>query len=166
MRSKAVWERRFPSQPYRKNGFNAFAASTPAVDKDRLYVTWTTPDDYLLVAFDRETGAQRWQCKFGPFVAEHGFGASPILFQDLVIVPNDQNEKSSVVAIECATGRTRWTAPRRSERAAYSTPMLYQTEGGRPQLILTSSAHGLTFFDEIQRAPTVPKAGGILPSGT
>ena len=51
-----VWQRSFPSKPYHKNGYNSFAASTPAVDQDRVYVTWTTPDEYTLVALQASTG--------------------------------------------------------------------------------------------------------------
>jgi outer membrane protein assembly factor BamB len=142
-----VWKHAYPSKPHPKNGLNSYAASTPAVDKTQLYVTWASPDEYVLVAMDRETGKELWRRDFGPFAAEHGFGASPILYDDLVIVPNDQNSASSVIAVDRATGKTRWTTKRSSEKAAYSTPILYSPEGGRRQLILTSLAHGVSSLD-------------------
>jgi len=118
------------------------------VDSHRLYVTWAAPEAYTLVALDRQTGKDVWRRDFGPFVARHGFGASPILVDDLVIVPNDQEGKSSVIAVESATGKTRWTVDRRSGKmGAYSTPILYQPEGGLPQLVLTSQPHGIDGLD-------------------
>lgn len=142
-----VWKQTFPSKPHPKNGYNNYAAPTPTVDAHRVYFTWATPAEYILVALDRQTGHEVWRRDFGPFEAEHGFGASPTLFEDLVIVPNDQNGKSSVIGVECATGKTRWTAPRKGIKAAYSTPILYRPEGGQPQLILTSFAQGFSSLD-------------------
>ena len=142
-----AWQRSYPSKTYRKNAFNCFAAASPAVDSDRVYVAWTTPEQYTLAAFDRQTGKEAWRSDFGPFVAEHGFGASPIVVGDLVIVANDQNGPSSVIGVECATGKTRWRTVRRNEKAAYSTPIVYTPDGGRPQVILTSLAHGFSSLD-------------------
>lgn len=142
-----AWKRAFASQPYRSHNFNSLAAATPAVDKDRVYVTWTTPEQYTAVALDRLTGEQVWRRDLGPFVAEHGSAASPILCDDLLIVPNDQEGTSSVIALEAATGKTRWSAERRTEKASYSTPVLYRGEKGVPQLVLTSRAHGISGLD-------------------
>lgn len=144
---KVVWRKEFASKPHGKNSYNGYAASTPTVDQQRVYVTWATPETYLLVALDRTDGRELWRRDFGPFVAEHGFGASPILVDDLVIVPNEQNEKSSVVAVDRSTGKTRWTAERQSVKAAYSTPIVYQAPQGPAQIILTSIAHGIYSLD-------------------
>lgn len=142
-----VWKQSFPSSRHPKNAANNYAASTPPVDKDHVYMTWATPEHYMVVAMDRQTGREVWRRDLGPFAAEHGFGASPILFGDLLIVPNDQNDKSFIVALVRMTGKTRWQTERRSTRAAYSTPILYQPSGGQPQLILSSHAHGITSLD-------------------
>jgi outer membrane protein assembly factor BamB len=144
---ETVWKRTFPSKPYRKNNLAGYASATPAVDKDRLYVTWVTPDAYTLAALDRPSGKEVWRRDFGPFVSQHGFGASPILVDDLVIVPNDQDQKSSVIAVESASGKTRWTVDRQGGKAAFSTPIFYRPESGLPQLILTSPADGISSLD-------------------
>jgi outer membrane protein assembly factor BamB len=168
-----VWKRTFPSKPYRKNNLAGYASSTPTVDKDRLYVTWVTSAAYTLVALDRQTGKDVWRRDLGPFVSQHGFGASPILVDDLVIVPNDQDGKSSVIAVESATGKTRWTVDRRSEKTAFSTPIVYQPENGPPQLILTSLAHGISSLDprtgkslwELEVMKSRPVGSPILAAG-
>jgi outer membrane protein assembly factor BamB len=143
----AAWKRSYPAKTYRKNSLDSFAAATPTVDRDRVYVAWTTPEQYTLVALDRQSGAEAWRADLGPFVAEHGFGASPIVVGDLVIVADDQDGPSSIVGVECASGKTRWRTARRSQKAAYSTPIVYTPDGGAPQLILTSLAHGFTSLD-------------------
>ncbi len=146
-----VWQRTFPSKLHRINDLNSFASSTPVVDRQRLYLTCGTPEQYTLVVLDRINGQPIWRRELPGFVAQHGFGASPILLGDLLIVPNDQDGPSSVVAVECATGKTRWTTPRESKIAAYSTPIVYRPENGRPQSILTSTAHGFSSLDPAHR---------------
>jgi outer membrane protein assembly factor BamB len=66
---------------------------------------------------------------------------------DLLVVPNDQDGESSVIALDRATGETRWECKRKSDVAAFATPCVYQPDGGKPQLILSSSAHGITGID-------------------
>ena len=61
-----VWTKKLASKPHHINDFNSFAASTPTVDKDRLYACWATPDAYMLVALDRHTGNEVWRRDFGP----------------------------------------------------------------------------------------------------
>lgn len=142
-----VWKRHFPGKAYAKNTLNGFADATPALDKEHLYLAWTTPEEYTIVALDRQTGKDAWRRNLGPFTAQHGSGASPIVFEDMLILPNDQDGASSVIALDCKTGKTRWTAPRRSTKASYSTPIIYSGQTGAAELILTSHAHGISSFD-------------------
>jgi len=142
-----VWKRSIPAATYKKNKLAGYATSTPPVDKDRLYTTWATPAAYIVLALDQESGREVWRRDLGPFVTEHGFGASPILFGDLLIVPNDQDGPSFVIALDRATGETRWRVERRSKRAAYSTPVIFQPDGGPPQLILTNGIQGISSYD-------------------
>jgi len=141
------WNREYPAEAGPKNKLNCYASSTPAVDRDRLYVCWATPQHHVVLALDRQSGKEIWRYELGPFAAEHGFGASPIVYRESLIVTNDQNGESSIVALDCATGKVRWKAPRRAERAAYSTPCLFQPAAGPDQLIVTSSANGFSSFD-------------------
>jgi outer membrane protein assembly factor BamB len=76
------------------------------------------------------------------------------LFEDLLILANDQLGKSFVVGLDRRTGETRWKTDRRSVKTAYSTPCIYRPNGGSPQLILSSSAHGVTSL--------VPRTGKLI----
>jgi outer membrane protein assembly factor BamB len=82
----------------------------------------------------------------GPYQAGHGFGASVIVHEDLVIVPNDQDGASSLVALDRDTGKVRWKVPRQS-KAAYTTPCVYQPKGRNAELIFTCYEHGITSID-------------------
>jgi outer membrane protein assembly factor BamB len=70
-----------------------------------------------------------------------------MLFEDMLILPNEQDGESSVIAMDRRTGQTRWTAKRRTEKTAYATPCIYRPEGGKPQLIVNSWAHGISSLD-------------------
>jgi outer membrane protein assembly factor BamB len=142
-----VWRRDFPSATYKKNPSAAYASATPALDQERVYVAWATPKQYIVLALSQQDGSDVWRRDLGPFASEHGFGASPIVWKDLVIVANDQDKASFIAALDSKTGQPRWQAERRTAKASFSTPCIYQPQAGKPQLILSSWAHGLSGLD-------------------
>lgn len=145
------WQREYASTPHTKHPLNSFASSTPCVDEERVYVTWTAPEEFTLLALDHE-GNEVWRRNLGPFVSQHSGGASPVVYGDLLIMANDQGDeefqgKSSLVALDRRTGEPRWTVDRRTKVVAYSTPCVYRPQGQAEQLIFTSQAHGITSLD-------------------
>jgi outer membrane protein assembly factor BamB len=142
-----LWERRFLSTTHPKHQYNLYAASTPTVDADRVYLAFATPQKYDVIALDQATGRDAWRRDLGPFAGEHGFGTSPILFEGLLILANEQDAESSVVALDAKTGADRWTCPRRTQKTAYATPCIWRPDQGPPQLIADSWAHGVSSID-------------------
>ncbi|MDD4789499.1 MAG: PQQ-binding-like beta-propeller repeat protein, partial [Pirellulales bacterium] len=142
-----LWQRKLSSAPHPRHPFNCYAASTPALDDDSVYFLWAEPGRLSLVKLDQPTGQERWRRDLGPFLAEHAIGASPIVFEESVIVPNEQDGASSIVALDRATGETRWLAERRTEKTAYATPCLFQLADGQLQLLVNSWAHGFSALD-------------------
>ncbi|HOW63815.1 MAG TPA: PQQ-binding-like beta-propeller repeat protein [Candidatus Paceibacterota bacterium] len=137
------WQREYPSRTFPKNRDNSYATSTPAVDRNHVFFYWTTPDEITLLALDHD-GKDTWRRNLGPFTSQHGSGTSPIVFGDLVLVNNLQEGKSSLLGLDSTTGITRWQIERRTAKVAYSTPCVYQPENGPPQIIFTSTSHGLS----------------------
>lgn len=142
-----VWKREFPSSTHPKHKLNCYASSTPALDEHHVYYVWATPQQYNIIALTQDKGEEVWRRDLGPFVAEHGYGSSPIVFEDLVILSNDQDDKCFTAALDCKTGEIRWQTPRETEKTAYATPLIYQAPGGPPQLIQSSWAHGISSLD-------------------
>ena len=147
------WRRDFSLTPFARHQFNSFASSTPTVDADRVYVVWNEPEHLMLTALTHD-GTQVWQRDFGPFVSQHGVGISPIVFEDKIILGNEQDDEkvvkekpgtgvSFVVAVNKSNGKTLWQTPRRSAVVAYSTPCVYQPQGARPALVFASQGHGI-----------------------
>lgn len=151
---KTLWSQPYPVTPFRHHGDNSLAASTPAVDKDRVYVCLAAPQAILLVALDHQ-GKEIWRRDLGTHQSQHGPCLTPIVWEDLVIVANDQDGPSNVLAVESATGKTAWQAPRKAGKATYCTPCVYQPAGGPQgpaagapaQIVVTSSAEGMVGLD-------------------
>jgi len=150
---KVTWRHDFALAPFARHQFNSFASSTPAVDADRVYVSWNEPEHYMLAALDHN-GKTIWQRDFGPFVSQHGCGISPIVYEGKVILGNEQDDMkfvkeqtrsgtSFVVAMDAKTGKTVWQTPRRSAVVAYSTPSVYEPKNGKPALIFNSQGEGI-----------------------
>jgi outer membrane protein assembly factor BamB len=152
-----LWEQRFDAGSYSKHGFNSFASSTPAVDEHHLYVMWltgkvasatgqTTQPRIILAALTHD-GKEVWRQDLGSFAEQHGFGKPPIVIDGLVIVANDNELESSIVAYGAITGDKRWEIPRGSETTAFATPCLLDPAAPHKQLLALSTAEGLTSID-------------------
>ena len=152
-----LWQRDYESKKQEMNPANSYGTSTPAVDGERVYAYWTTPDEITLLALTHD-GKDAWRRHLGPYAAEHGSGTSPIVFDNFVILANDQDGRSTLVALDRKTGKTAWEIERKDSgveyRASYSTPMVHQPEGGAPQILFTSKAQGITAVD--------PAAGKVV----
>ncbi len=144
---RTVWQRSFPTATFDLGNATAYDASSPAVDEDRVYIVWANPNECILLALDRHNGETLWRRDLGPIDSEHGFGTSPIVFEDLVIQLGDNKAESWIAALDRATGEVRWRAGRDAVKTAFCTPLVYQPEGGRPQLITTGWGPGFTAYD-------------------
>ncbi|MGE0533414.1 MAG: PQQ-binding-like beta-propeller repeat protein [Pirellulales bacterium] len=143
---RTVWERKYTSTTHNKHQLNSFASPTPTVDEERAYFVWSSPEDYSVHALAHD-GQELWHRSLGPFVSQHSCGTSPIVVGDLLILNNDQDGASFLVALNRRTGEPVWQAPRNSREVAYSTPCLYEPPGAPPELIFNSGAHGITSID-------------------
>lgn len=153
---KTLWQRQYRSTPHHLHLRNTFASSSPAVDAQHVYVAWATPEQLTLKALDHD-GQEVWTNDLGPFVTQHGFGTSPIVFEDMVILsnsqqaqqlrPNQKPGKSFMMAFDRKTGKLRWKTARATTRVCYSTPCVYRPETGKPQLICYNTADGIFSLD-------------------
>lgn len=143
---KVLWQREFTCTGHPIHKQNSFASSSPTVDADHVYVAWATPEAYRVYALGHD-GRAVWEADLGPYESQHGFGASPIIYKELLILNSDQDGDSALWALDRKTGERRWRLPRRTAVAAYSTPCIYRAEDGAEQLIFNSQAHGITGVD-------------------
>ncbi len=151
---KTLWKKEFPKKNFKGHRYNSAASSTPAVDEKRVVFTRGTADMLTMFALSPEDGSELWSTDLGPVNGGHGYGASPMLHGDLVVLNNDQEKQSgNLLAVHADTGKVAWTVERRSQRISYSVPCVYDDEEGE-RLIFTNWQHGFTAVD--------PQTGNVI----
>ena len=134
---KILWQKEVPrSRAGRLQNVNGPASPSPVTDGSNVYVFF---QDFGIFSFDAN-GRERWKLPLGPFNMFYGFGASPILVDDKVILPVDQDSPVSyLIAVDKDTGRVRWKVDRPTAISGYSTPIVYQPPKGPKQIIIPES---------------------------
>ena len=134
---KILWQTEAPrAQSGRLQNVNGPASPSPVTDGTNVYVFF---QDFGLISYDGK-GKERWKLPLGPFNMFYGFGASPILVDDKVILPVDQDSPASyMIAVDKNNGRVRWKVERPVVISGYSTPIVYQPAQGAKQIIVPES---------------------------
>jgi outer membrane protein assembly factor BamB len=132
---KVAWDQKMaadvPEQPYTRWILrHGYASSTPAADKDAVYVFYGRTG----AAAYSHTGSQIWKKNLGTKV--HGFGTanSPVLYKNLVII-NASVECGDLVALDKKTGDEVWRA--KSLKRSWSTPVIVDV-GDKQELVVST----------------------------
>lgn len=139
---KTRWTKTFESSPDSLHAANSYASGTPTVDADRVYVTWTAHGKLQAAAVDHR-GELAWRRELGPAEFKHGFGNSPILIDDLLVIANDHTGESFVTGLDAKSGEERWRRPRQGGTESYATPLVVQDANGGEQIVVCSSTEGI-----------------------
>ena len=127
-----------------RHPLNSYATPTPVTDGTSVFAVFSSGS---FVALDFN-GNILWINSDMDYYSEHGMGASPILYGDLLIFAvnpsNRENpkmlgwqqpwEKSYILALDKKTGKERWRGMRGLSKIAHSTPAVMQVNG-KDQLI-------------------------------
>ena len=143
-----LWEWEEKYAPHHINGkFNNFASTTPVVDAERLYVSWTTGESREVKAFTHD-GDEAWQISRAGFdKTDHGSGASPIIAGGVLVIPNESTgSDSSVLGLDPKDGTTVWELQRTNAKDVYSTPMIAKFDGVE-SLVFVGTSNGFTGVD-------------------
>ncbi|MFV2067902.1 MAG: PQQ-binding-like beta-propeller repeat protein [Pirellulales bacterium] len=137
-----VWRQEAPNdrlEPYHRVG--SPAASTPASDGERVFVFLGS---YGLLCYDLQ-GALLWSKPMGPFQDEFGSASSAVLADGKVILSQDHDTDSFVMAVDAATGETVWKTARPDATRSYATPVIYQQ--GDEKFVVVTGALQLTAYN-------------------
>ena len=134
---KILWQREAPrAHAGRLQNVNGPASPSPVTDGTNVYVFF---QDFGMLSYDGN-GKERWKLPLGPFNMFYGFGASPILVDNKVILPVDQDSPSSyLIAVDKDTGKVRWKVDRPVVISGYSTPIVYEPKNGPKQIVIPES---------------------------
>jgi len=141
------WQRELAARTHAKHQLNSYASATPTTDGKRVYVLFASDTRLRVLAYDFN-GRQVWSTDLGPFQQResqvHGCGTSPIVYQDTVIVANQQDGPSFIIALDSATGETRWKTPRSLRLTAHSTPCVVRGQGqSSDRLFISNTGDGV-----------------------
>jgi outer membrane protein assembly factor BamB len=134
---KELWSKVFqpllPEHEYAGEGsYHGYAASTPLIEGDRLYVFFGKSGVYC---FDLD-GNELWHTKVGDHINGWGSGASPIAYKDFLII-NASVESGDLVALNKLTGKEVWRTPRIN--AAWNTPIVVTTPEQTQEIVISVS---------------------------
>ncbi|MGI9107663.1 MAG: PQQ-binding-like beta-propeller repeat protein [Pyrinomonadaceae bacterium] len=143
---KMLWERvAYEGAVYDSSHKKAsFASSTPATDGKYVFAFFGAEGLY---AYDYN-GKLLWKQNLGKLgSASVGYGASPVLHENLVIMQCDESGGNSfIAAFDKKTGREAWRVPRKID-LSWSTPVLVRT-AKRTELV-TSGAEAIIAYDPL-----------------
>ncbi len=172
-----VWKRELDDRDESKRKGN-MSSPSPVTDGERV---WAVTGTGVIKAFDLQ-GNEAWtrdlQSEYGKFGILHGYSSSPLLHEGTLFIQVLHgfytDEPSYVLAVDGATGETRWRVERptdapREAPDAYTTPALLERDTGA-ELVVSGAdyvtGHDLTSGNELWRlgglkalrSPRLPRA--------
>lgn len=124
---RSLWEKKVHEGPPASSIHlkNSYASETPVTDGENLYACFGNLGLFCLDL----AGNEVWSRKLNSFKTRNGWGtaASPVLHGDRIYVVNDNEEKSSVLALNKRTGRLIWSLDR-DEKSNWATPYVWENE--------------------------------------
>ncbi|MDB4331786.1 PQQ-binding-like beta-propeller repeat protein [bacterium] len=152
---KLRWSKPFAQTEYHLHRRNTFASGTPAADAKNIFVSYAEPEHTYLKCFDH-SGKEIWSRDFGNWQSQHGFGTSPRIEGDLVLLFNSQQSEqlkpgqkpgaSRMIAVNRATGKTIWETELTTTRSCYGVPAIHESEIGT-QVINANTGDGMFGMD-------------------
>ena len=133
---RILWQREVPRQQRgRLQNINGPASPSPVTDGENVYAFF---QEFGLLSFSGG-GKERWRLPMGPFNMYYGFGASPVLIEEKVILAVDQDKDSYLLAVDSRSGKQLWKTERPEVVSGYSTPTVYAPSSGAKQVIVPES---------------------------
>jgi len=143
---KQLWHSRFfgsaiPESEYPAGGM---AAPSPVSDGKRLYALFGTADLICLDFDGKPIWVRSLGGEFGVFRNRWGMSSSPLVVDDMIVIQVDHWGGSYLLAVDAATGKTRWKTAREAT-VNWTSPVLAQAKG--KSMIVTSGTHLVKAYD-------------------
>jgi outer membrane protein assembly factor BamB len=148
-----------------KNGWGDGPRSTPTVAGDKVYAMAGQGD---LICADAATGKKIWSTSMtkdhGGKLQNWGYTESPLVDGNLVIV-TPGGDKGAILALDAATGKTKWQLSDVTENAQYSS-ILPITHNGQRQYVqlLMSSIIGVSPEGKLLWKTDFPGKTAVIPT--
>ncbi len=130
-----LWE---APAPYKKleeiHSIGSHAQSSPCADADVVVSFFGSSGLYC---YDH-SGKQLWSKPMGPFNNNFGAGSSPLIVGDRIILCQDHDLDSFLMAIDKKSGKVLWQTDRSEFPRNYCTPILWDNEGHK-QIVIAAT---------------------------
>jgi outer membrane protein assembly factor BamB len=134
---KLLWQRtaaeKVPHEGHHET--HSYAAGSPVTDGKRLYASFGS---FGIFCYDID-GKPIWERDLGRLNTRLGWGeaVTPTLRGDSLLINWDQEDDSSLICLEAATGKTKWRAER-DEKTSWNTPLVVE-HAGREQVVVNGT---------------------------
>ncbi len=139
-----IWEKQAARgvPKVKRHAKSSHANPTPATDGSHLVASFGGEGVFC---FDME-GQLLWEKQLGDLDSgwfydksyQWGFGSSPCLFEDMVILQCDIQEKSFLTALDLKTGQEKWRTDR-DEIPTWSSPVAFFAPDGQPTVVVSGT---------------------------
>jgi outer membrane protein assembly factor BamB len=110
------------------------ASASVACDGRRVYAFFGS---YGLLCYTL-AGDPVWTKRMGPFRDEFGSSSSPIVIDDKIVLCEDHDLDSFLIAVRTEDGETAWQTPRDGFTRSYATPVVWEIDGRR-QIVMAGA---------------------------
>jgi outer membrane protein assembly factor BamB len=125
---KVLWERDANNERLEEiHHIGSHAQASPAADSERVVTFFGSSG---LCCYDH-CGKLLWKVPLGPFKNNYGAASSPILVGNLVILNQDHDIDSFLLAVDKQSGKVVWKTDRSEFPRGFSTPIVWSNEGQR-----------------------------------
>lgn len=132
---KVLWEREAPHEKLEEiHRIGSHAQSSAAADAERVVTFFGSSG---LHCYDHD-GKLLWSKRMGPFNNTFGAGSSPLIVDDWVILGQDHDTDSFLMALDKHTGEIVWKTDRSEFPRNYCSPVIWEV-GGRKQIVLAAT---------------------------
>lgn len=132
---KTIWETIVHNGNFVTGGHrnSSLASSDVVSDGERLYVNFLNDNAVFTSALDFK-GKVLWQRRVSDFKVHQGYGASPVIYKDVVLVAADHRGGGKLSGLNKVTGEIIWQQDR-PPIANYATPAVVNA-AGKTQAVL------------------------------
>ena len=132
---KVLWEKETPHEMLEQiHGIGSYAQPSPATDGQRVVSFFGSSGLYC----HDPQGKLLWKRPMGPFNNDFGAGSSPIMVADRIILCQDHDQNSFLMALDKRTGETIWKTDRSEFPRNYCTPVIWEV-AGKKQIVVAAT---------------------------
>ena len=130
-----LWERVARHSTFEKiHQIGSYAQCSPVTDGKIVASLFGSTG---LFCYNRD-GNELWTLPMGPFNNDFGAGTSPVIIDDRIIIVQDHDADSFLMAVDKKTGRPIWKTDRSEFPRNYCSPVIWEV-AGRKQVIVAAT---------------------------